>query len=771
MNVVAPITVAWQGVVDSVTGGAKEFETFNDLSEAIIRAREVNDASESLQNSQYAGSDPKAHITIHPGAYEYGTSVDESLDDIFITILPGARITDSSTNLPSDTTKKVADLNSFAETAFFSEEDDTFIFEGPVEFRDRVVFEENTFPVKSVEGGPGLGVTSTFGDVTVFHEETGGASSDTNENTFLNQIQTDQFGHLEDFQFTTVTTGVSIEEDDSLVLGLAESLNFASNLSVVESQDQSATITIPGTEDFQISELQKLFPFGEPLSETSGTSGVEAKLAVSTGKYSKNDLLQNDTETQKGVIDETYTVEGELNPQVKNTDLHDANIFTKASTGNLKLVLNGSNLVTMDLSSMETSIVETSNSGNSTLSVSSASPLLYPNREVFEKTSQRTGNWEVGTGDLNTGLNTIKIVHEISGEVFGETQELHYFLENTSFAVSIANASFDVSSTSPTFKQLSGVNYHTDVTVDFSVDIDNAYRNSYSAGKAIDFPVSRNVDLLPQQVPELEENETEDAQINLSEQRDVLASRLVLRSPRAQLQIEDPIEGKKTSSKASNLELMLDGAEDLSTETTHVFETEDYRIDPEEDFDSIISIGDYDSSNSIRDDGEYSNQLQVTDGKVVYPSVDYSQLQNGPSGNPDYSQNVTGQRQYYGFFKNERSVSNFVLEVNGIGEIVSPGSLSPGTQVASVEIKAPTQTGWLDVNNFFIAGKLQDGNGAYQATNAENPKNTIGPDSEIGLTIGEKDTIDSYNRLYYRITAPENWTGEITKMDISWGVS
>lgn len=149
MSVVAPITIAWQGVVDSSIGQAKEVETYEELGEAIIRAREVVRAAEDLQNNNYAGSDPKAHITVHPGIYEYGSSITEEdqLQDVYITILPGAVVTDSSSTFPPDTTTNVADLNSFAETAFFSESEDTFIFEDVVEFREEVIFQQNTFPV------------------------------------------------------------------------------------------------------------------------------------------------------------------------------------------------------------------------------------------------------------------------------------------------------------------------------------------------------------------------------------------------------------------------------------------------------------------------------------------------------------------------------------------------------------------------------------------------------------------------------------------------
>jgi hypothetical protein len=776
MNVVAPITVAWQGVVDSVNAGAKEFETFDELDEAIERAREVNDAAESLQNSQYSGSNPKAHITIHPGAYEYGSSVEEStdLDDVYITILPGAKVTDSLSTLSESTTTNVADLNSFARTAFFSEKEDTFIFDSTVEFRAEVIFQENQFPVKSVQGGEALLVDSTFGDITVSHEQTGGASDNTNENTFLNQIQVDEFGHLQDAQFGTVQSGVGLEDDGSEVLPLARRVNFASNLSVIDDEDGTATVTIPGTEDFQISELQNLFPFGEPLSKTSGTSGVEAKLGVSVGNFSKNDLFRNDTETEKGVIASGGVIEGELNPQIESTDLHDAQIFARASTGTLKLVVNGSNLITMNLEATESAIARDSTSGNSTLSVSSSSPLLYPNRDVFERATQRTGSWEIGTEDLSLGLNKIQIVHEIDESVFGETQELLYFLEDTDFQVNVSNGSFSLVETKGPIKRLSGIAYNTGADVEYSVVVENPYRNVYSSkDEAIDFLVSDGVDLVPQEVPELQSGQDETAQINFTKERDVLSKRLILDSPQAQFRIEDPIEGQKTSSVASGLDLLIDNTSNLSTETTHVFETEKYRAPPNKNFDTVIQTGEYDSSNSIRDDGNpaYNNQLQVTGGKLVYPSTDYSQAQNGTVENPDYSSATTGVRTYYGIFINDTSVSNFVLRVKGSGSILSPGSLSTGNQGAAIEIKAPTQTGWLDVNNFFTVGNLQDGDGAYQPTNAKNPKKTIGPESEIGLTIGEKDTIDSFNRLYYRITAPEDWSGEITKMDITWGLS
>jgi hypothetical protein len=233
--------------------------------------------------------------------------------------------------------------------------------------------------------------------------------------------------------------------------------------------------------------------------------------------------------------------------------------------------------------------------------------------------------------------------------------------------------------------------------------------------------------------------------------------------------IDDPFEGEVSSNLDSEFELLIDKTERKNEKLVHYFDEERYRADPNSNFDSNLGTGTYDSSQSIKDGNAYEDQLQVFNGKIAYPYINYSQIEDGPN-NPDYSSGVSGERTYYGIFSNPKAVSNFVLKVRGEGKIVSKENISFGSNQTAIEIKVPTQTGWLDVNKPFCIGEYEDEDGAHQETNAENPSKTIGPNSQIGLSIGTRSTAKGFNKLYYKIKAPGGWRGEITKIELSWGL-
>ena len=157
MSIVAPVTVAWQRVTNERTSQAKEIETFTQLESAIRRARDVILSTKDEESPKFTGSNPKAHLTLHPGNFKYGDALtQQDLEDIYITILPGAITQDSSETFPSDSTTNVADLNSFASRVFFAEAEDEFIFDSNVTVRGDFSFQGNILTFKlddDVRGG------------------------------------------------------------------------------------------------------------------------------------------------------------------------------------------------------------------------------------------------------------------------------------------------------------------------------------------------------------------------------------------------------------------------------------------------------------------------------------------------------------------------------------------------------------------------------------------------------------------------------------------
>lgn len=153
MSIVSPVTIAWQRVTNENTSNSKEIERFSQLEPAIRRAREVILAARDTQDSDFKGSDPEAHITLHPGDFQYGDALtQQDLDNIYITMLPGAITQDSSETFPADSTTNVADMNSFASRIFFAESESEFIFDSNVTVRGDFSFRGSIVTIKLDKG-------------------------------------------------------------------------------------------------------------------------------------------------------------------------------------------------------------------------------------------------------------------------------------------------------------------------------------------------------------------------------------------------------------------------------------------------------------------------------------------------------------------------------------------------------------------------------------------------------------------------------------------
>jgi len=135
-----------------------------------------------------------------------------------------------------------------------------------------------------------------------------------------------------------------------------------------------------------------------------------------------------------------------------------------------------------------------------------------------------------------------------------------------------------------------------------------------------------------------------------------------------------------------------------STELIEYFRDETYRKSGSSSFDTIPSwtTGDWDSTQNLTtyDSG---NGLQFY-GSLIYPTINYS---SGylPTQSINYS-GLSGNRVFIRLLRdNGTPHTNGIIQLNGISfaQIEEGG----GSQVARVEIKLPSQTGWLNLGKIF----------------------------------------------------------------------
>lgn len=303
MSVVAPVTVAWQRVNLGSTGNAKEIETFTSLENAINRARDVITQTEDSNNNSFTGTNPQAHITLHPGDFAYGNSLSSNdLEDIFITFLPGAVATDATSTFPPDQTTNIADINAFAGRVFFASATQEFIFSDDVVFQAGFDFQDDvlTFDLQSaVEGGIRVEQSGT-GSSFLYNVSNGQWTLD-DDIDVQGQLTAGTFTVTDTFSVNT-TSDITLETDgnfgvtaDTLSFDIANAAtqNFGSvDTNVTNLYDvSSGTFSISAAQDGTVEAQSGLLQLIGNNAELESTSGNVELFSANNLSFTGGDSL------------------------------------------------------------------------------------------------------------------------------------------------------------------------------------------------------------------------------------------------------------------------------------------------------------------------------------------------------------------------------------------------------------------------------------------------------------------------------------------------
>jgi len=507
-------------------------------------------------------------------------------------------------------------------------------------------------------------------------------------------------------------------------------------------------------------------------------SGINVNGAYNSGSSSNGHV-------KLGVYATAVDIIGDLAPSVVQTTIANAQVnypaksFGLSNQGNLILELNGVDLHTSDLTNNSTGTgVAGSGTGSHLTSncgfiqLSAATSGKYNSGQTFENEKHRTGKYKVAAASQRKGYNYLKVKHVIGSTTY-TTNHIQWILDDITIAGQITLGSGAIGSLSMTgSKYLSGVQYHTGGTANYSISIGNFYKNVYSVSPiTIDSDVIAQVALNP---PTINTGASEDHNkvINVSETI-TIDSDLLLDVPiTANIDISHPTKNDVSSGGTASFGRLLQyNIAEASTEllktvenfngetnrlTTNAFETQ-----------TAVNSNAYDSTVSLVG----NSGLQVWNRKLVAPtkstnSGNFSLITNGPSGNPNYSGLTTGDKTYYRKFTNNSggSVSNFTLAINGVGTIISnAGALSGNNLQIFVKLPGPNsnKTGWLDVTVPFVTDNYADNHGCLVDSLDTSLNSTI-----LG-TIGTK-FVENNEHIVIKIVADGSWTGHIDELRITW---
>lgn len=458
-----------------------------------------------------------------------------------------------------------------------------------------------------------------------------------------------------------------------------------------------------------------------------------------------------------------------------------AKAFGDADKGTLHLEVNGTIIQSVDLTSFVGGI--SVNANNSGFILSTAAPVEFDSGDTLDLFKYRTGTWQVAFKDQIIGYNYVRVRHEYETDVYRDTNTYGWVVDNTTDLTVFSGESLS----NPTMagsRQISGVTYHTSGTIDYSITISNAYKNTYSASlSAIDFS---GINTLPIDMALTTPSaETDDIVISGNTITIDNSNRLLNDDVYVKVAVDRTVVGDDESAGVTISGFLVDNITENAGNTREFFNGEMYRINSSVDItDTNYGTGgqqasayDWDSSQHlISGDTNHNDGLLISGGRLSYPSNtshianitggDFSAAVLGPGGNPDY-QTASGNRTYLRYFFSQFAYSNFRLNIDATDTTFTTVAAGPSGNAVTLEILAPNTT--------------KDNNGAVEWKDAVEPHDANDRDigcfastfgdtipTNWGLTLGSENTSTSGNVILIRITASASWTGSINSIILTW---
>ena len=426
-----------------------------------------------------------------------------------------------------------------------------------------------------------------------------------------------------------------------------------------------------------------------------------------------------------GIYDGTQDVTGILNDNVNasvtNTYVaYASGAFGNAEVGTLKLELNGNIIHSIDLSEFNgagnpasgtDSSLNAQTSGFTNTSITASS--FDGNNAEWNIFKHRTSRFKVDVNSMVPGWNYARVIHNFGGS--NKTTNYIEWISDPSGSVNNLAASRarieDVSLVGSKF--LSGVEYNTDATAKYKVDLSNLYQNVYQAsGTPISFTVSNSTTPSAQSVPAIDTGAGEDSTkvLSVTASLDVNTNSLVNGAVTANVTATHPLKSTLSNggSATTGNGFLIDNRTLASTATSEKFHDETYRkASGSYDTQASVTTGanEWNSRNHMTSSGATGH----TDGLLLfnqrlYSPIDgdvpnggnFSGLSNVASGQPNYS-GVTGTRTFFRVLSNSSGNKRDIkIETTKNSTTFNNSSLS--TANAHLYVKIPGQTGWMDAS-------------------------------------------------------------------------
>tara|TARA_B100000214_G_scaffold46392_1_gene29192 strand:- start:4997 stop:8938 length:3942 start_codon:yes stop_codon:yes gene_type:complete len=539
-------------------------------------------------------------------------------------------------------------------------------------------------------------------------------------------------------------------------------------------------------------------------TSVAGSAGVSLAVDVN-GLYT---IVTASNNLRLGAFDGDTHITGVLNSDVTSNSQgnsvqnYPAFSFGDADAGVVRLSVNGSSVMTVDLTQDPIgsgtsglgsgSHVDANGSGFKFFSAAATGTLS--NGNSFDSFKHRTGKFFVASGSQRRGWNYARVQHIKTGSTV-TTNYIEWVNDDDPSALSAAGNEMDFTGSGSI--HLSGIEYFRSGTADYKVRVSNAYRNVYDL-QNITFTTSNSAaassspsfSISAQSKPTINTGAGEDhtKTLHLTGTSTVSANYFLSGSVTAGVTVSHPFKSNLSNSgQASTTGILMYDLSNTSTALVETFRRENYRIiSGAYDTQASLIAGSnaWDSTTHMTSsNGGHSNGLQFYLDRLYSPTQtlndgdfrdnsDGGTLNNAPSENPNYS-GESGQRTFYRWFKNETGSTkrDISLVINGSGATIVSAGTSLNSSRIRVFVKFPSNgsrsTGWLDITSDYSIDSHDDNDGANASFGSSNTfDSSLSATNEITFgTVG----IGNNEYIGIRIEADASWTGYIESITVSFG--
>lgn len=439
--------------------------------------------------------------------------------------------------------------------------------------------------------------------------------------------------------------------------------------------------------------------------------------------------------------------------------------------GTLDLYVNGAQVDTFNLATVfNEGLRSTAQTYPSTAAGTSAGGKIdivtvdkYNNFNAYQKL---VSDFIFAPADFVEGYNTIHVVHNLATDQTSATFEIFY--DNDAGADPSINTPTITGLNQTSSKYLSGIRYvSTNDTIQLSVigsDLfDNVYVASPIAYSSLTGVPNSSITPTDGAVTGLSSPPAKGQTMTVTNKVLTFSSTNVCsNNGRITCTPTDPYGSYTTAQSASqNILVSTYGTSGQSTAIAENFRDENYRLPLSFDHTStsLTLTGQWTSSAALVNGNAQQYFTATTTHGLVYPTINFTTGYIPAQSGRNYS-TFTGNQQYARGFAPSTNKTSITVTLNG----VAAGIGSLGTSDLNVEIKLPTQTGWLDAAVAYDsgAGVATDGLGCLNGSISYTGGNAV-----MSLTFGGKTTGDSGGRMYMRITF-RNSTRSISSITTNW---